>query len=32
MLKQLNKEKRLIFDDIMYKKQMYHNILIHIFL
>ncbi len=32
MLKQLNKEQRLIFDDIMYKKQMYHNIPIHFFL
>jgi hypothetical protein len=32
MLKQLNEEQRLIFDNIMYRKQMYHNILIHIFL
>jgi len=32
MLRQLNKEQRLIFDDIMYRKQMYHNIPIHIFL
>jgi hypothetical protein len=32
MLKQLNKEKRLIFENIMYRKQMYYNIPIHIFL
>jgi hypothetical protein len=32
ILRQLNKEQRLIFDDIMYRKQMYHNIPIHIFL
>jgi len=32
MLRQLNKEQRLIFDDILYRKQMYHNIPIHIFL
>jgi hypothetical protein len=32
MLKQLNEEQRLIFDDIMYRKQIYHNISIHIFL
>jgi hypothetical protein len=31
MLRQLNEEQRLIFDDIMYRKQMYHNIPIHIF-
>jgi len=32
MLKQLNEEQRLIFEDIMYRKQMYLNIPIHIFL
>jgi hypothetical protein len=32
MLRQLNEEKKLIFDNIMYRKQMYHNIQIHIFL
>jgi hypothetical protein len=32
MLIQLNEEQRLIFDDIMYRKQVYHNIPIHIFL
>ncbi len=32
MLRQLNEEQRLIFDDIMYRKQVYHNIPIHIFL
>jgi hypothetical protein len=31
MLRQLNEEQKLIFDDIMYKKQMYPNISIHIF-
>ncbi len=30
--RQLNEEQRLIFDDIMYRKQKYPNILIHIFL
>jgi hypothetical protein len=32
MLRQLNEEQRLIFDDIMYRKQMFHNIPVHIFL
>jgi hypothetical protein len=30
--KQLNEIQRLIFDNIIYRKQMYLNILIHIFL
>ncbi len=32
MLKQLNEEQILIFEYIMYRKQMYLNIPIHIFL
>jgi len=32
MLRQLNEEYIYIFDNIMYRKQMYHNIQIHIFL
>jgi hypothetical protein len=31
MLRQLTKEQRLIFDDIVYRKNIYHNIPIHIF-
>ncbi len=32
MFRQLNEKQRLIFDDIMYRKKMYFNIPIHIFL
>ncbi len=32
MLRQLNERKKLIFDDIIYKKKKYYNISIHIFL
>jgi len=32
MFRQLNKEQRLIFDNIMYRKHMYFNITIHVFL
>ncbi len=32
MFRQLNKKQRLIFDDITYRKKMYFNIPIHIFL
>jgi hypothetical protein len=32
MFKQLNEEQKLMFDNIMYRKKMYSNISIHIFL
>jgi hypothetical protein len=32
LLKQLNEEQRLIFDDIMHRKQLYHDISICLFL
>jgi hypothetical protein len=32
LLKQLNEKQRLIFDDVMHIKQLYHDISIYLFL